>query len=46
MNRQAMKCIIDQYIRACNAFDIDGMLARVHPEIKFENIAGEMKVLI
>ena len=31
---------IDRYIQAYNTFDIDGMLAEVHAEIVFENVAG------
>lgn len=31
---------IDVYIRAYNAFDIDGMIALLSPEIRFENYSG------
>jgi predicted RNase H-like nuclease len=32
--------IITGYIRAYNRFDIQGMLANLHPEIEFENISN------
>lgn len=32
--------IIQQYIKAYNSFDIDGMLAALHPDIEFKNISG------
>lgn len=35
-----MKIIIDQYFKAYNKFDIEGMLKNVHPEVEFKNIAG------
>lgn len=42
-----MKIIIDQYIKAYNEFDVDGMLKNVHPHVEFKNIAnGEVNVHI
>lgn len=35
-----IKVIVDQYIKAYNEFDIDGMLKNVHPDVEFKNIAG------
>lgn len=32
--------IIQQYIKAYNSFDIDGMLAALHSDIEFKNISG------
>lgn len=32
--------IIHRYIAAYNRFDIEGMLACIHPEVVFQNIAG------
>lgn len=41
VNREKqIKIIIDQYIKAYNEFDIDGMLKNVHPDVEFKNIAG------
>ena len=32
--------LVDRYIAAYNAFDIDGMMALVHTDIEFSNISG------
>src|SRR4051812_36614098 len=32
--------LIERYIAAYNAFDVPGMMALLHPDIVFENIAG------
>ena len=34
------KTIIQSYIAVYTSFDIDGMVAFVHPEVVFQNIAG------
>jgi hypothetical protein len=34
------KDLIDRYLAAYNAFDIEGMLAQLDPAIRFENYAG------
>lgn len=39
MIQQEMKDIIDKYIQAYNSFDIDGMLAFIHDDVKFKNIS-------
>ena len=31
---------IENYIKAYNNFDIEGMLVQLHPEVEFENIAN------
>jgi ketosteroid isomerase-like protein len=31
---------IERYVAAYNSFDLSGMLALLHPEIVFENVAG------
>lgn len=40
MTREAQQQTIERYIAAYNAFDIDGMLAVVHPELEFRNVSG------
>ena len=40
MTKEEQKTIIQSYIAAYNSFDIDGMVALVHPEVVFKNIAG------
>jgi steroid delta-isomerase-like uncharacterized protein len=40
MTPQEMKRLIEQYIEAYNSFDIDGMLALMHPDIVFRNFSG------
>lgn len=34
------RALIERYLAAYNAFDIEGMLAVLHPDVTFENIAG------
>ena len=34
------KSLIERYIRAYNCFDVDGMVALLHPECSFQNISG------
>lgn len=34
------KIIINQYIKAYNEFNIEGMLKNVHPDVEFKNIAN------
>ena len=40
MQQQEIKNIIDKYIEAYNAFDIDGMLSFMHQDVEFKNISG------
>jgi len=37
---RAEQTLVERYIAAYNAFDIDAMLATLHPEVRFENHAG------
>jgi ketosteroid isomerase-like protein len=34
------RALVERYIAAYNAFDVPGMLALLHPEITFQNVAG------
>ena len=36
----AHRALIERYLDAYNAFDVEGMLALVHPNVAFENVAG------
>jgi ketosteroid isomerase-like protein len=36
----AHRALIERYLDAYNALDVEGMLALLHPEVTFENIAG------
>jgi len=36
----AEQVLVERYIAAYNAFDVDAMLATLHPEVRFENHAG------
>jgi ketosteroid isomerase-like protein len=40
MKHEDRKAVIERYLAAYNAFDIDGMLAQLAPDVRFENIAG------
>jgi ketosteroid isomerase-like protein len=43
MNPAEMRDLIQQYIDAYNCFDVEGMLATVHPEVEFRNVSkGEV----
>jgi len=32
--------LIERYLDAYNAFDIDGMMSVIHPDIEFKNVSG------
>jgi len=40
MSPDDQRALVDRYLAAYNAFDVDGMVALLHPEIVFENVAG------
>lgn len=40
MNDTLQRDLVARYIAAYNAFDIDGMLAQLAPDVRFENWAG------
>lgn len=40
MNKEEKHVLIDRYLAAYNAFDIDGMMEVIHSDIEFENISG------
>lgn len=40
MTPQEKRALIDRYIAAYNAFDVDGMVDTVHPAVAFENVSG------
>jgi len=40
MNDSGMQALISRYIAAYNAFDVDGMLALLSPDVRFENYSG------
>jgi ketosteroid isomerase-like protein len=40
MDEDEKHSLIDRYLAAYNAFDIDGMMAVMHPEIEFKNVSG------
>jgi ketosteroid isomerase-like protein len=39
METRAKKDLIERFVRAYNSFDIDGMMALMHPECSFQNIS-------
>ncbi len=41
MDADRQKAVIEGYIAAYNAFDVEGMLGFIHPEVVFKNIAGD-----
>jgi ketosteroid isomerase-like protein len=40
MDADEKRTLIDRYIAAYNDFDVDGMLASLHPDVEFRNISG------
>ena len=40
METSQQKTIIESYVRAYNAFDIDGMTQHLHPGVVFENVSN------
>ncbi len=42
MSEQAMRRVVDSYIRAYNAMDVEAMLSTLHHDIVFENISNDV----
>ena len=40
MDSLEKRAIVDEYIRAYNSFDINGMMELLHPDIEFQNISA------
>lgn len=40
MVEEDKRSLIDRYLAAYCTFDVDGMIATLHPEIVFENVSG------
>jgi ketosteroid isomerase-like protein len=40
MNHEETRALIECYLDAYNAFDIDAMMAVMHPDVEFKNISG------
>jgi hypothetical protein len=40
MDEEERRHLIEDYISAYNAFDIDGMMSLVHPDIEFRNLVS------
>lgn len=38
---EKQKQMITNYVEAYNAFDVDGMLTHLHPDVHFENISAD-----
>jgi hypothetical protein len=41
MGRDEKRVLIETYLKVYNTFNTDGMLAVIHPNIEFKNIAGD-----
>jgi hypothetical protein len=46
MNDTLHQQIIENYVRAYNGFDIEGMLAGMHKDVRFENISNGEVTLV
>jgi len=40
MDLDEQRSLIDRYLVAYNAFDIDGMMATIHRDVQFKNVSG------
>jgi ketosteroid isomerase-like protein len=40
MDSDEKRALVDRYLSAYEVFDIDGMLAVIHRDIEFKNVAG------
>lgn len=40
MNESEKSVLVNSYVAAYNALDVEGMLATVHPQVEFRNISG------
>jgi hypothetical protein len=40
MGGKEMKALPERYLEAYNAFDVEGMLALVDPNVEFKNVSG------
>ena len=40
MDEDEKRSLVECYLAAYNAFDIDGMMAVIHPDIEFKNVSG------
>jgi len=40
MDPVEQRSVVDRYLAAYNAFDIDGMMATVHHDVEFKNVSG------
>jgi len=41
MDNARRQAVIERYLAAYNAFDIEGMLAPLTPDVRFENVSGD-----
>lgn len=41
MSSSSMKNLIDRYLAAYNAFDVDGMLSTLSADVRFQNYSGD-----
>ena len=40
MTEKEKRDLITRYLDAYNAFDVDGMIETLHPDVEFENVSG------
>ncbi len=40
MDEDEKRSLVERYLAAYNAFDIDGMMELIHPNIEFKNVSG------
>ena len=40
MQQEKMKEIVENYVRAYNAFDVEAMLAQLHQDVVFRNVSN------
>ncbi|MEO0538525.1 MAG: hypothetical protein AAF215_32275 [Cyanobacteria bacterium P01_A01_bin.123] len=40
MTEEEKRDLIDRYLDAYNAFDVEEMMSTVHPDVEFKNVSG------
>ncbi|MER2998944.1 nuclear transport factor 2 family protein [Pontibacter populi] len=45
MPNSTIQQTIENYIKAYNNFDVDGMVEQIHPDVQFDNVSNNEKML-
>ena len=42
MNLEEKRSVVERYLDAYSRFDIDAMMAQIHPDVEFNNVSGNV----